>query len=287
MARLVPALAAALLLLAGCSGSDDAATDTLPVAESIASTSPPTTPAPVVTDPPAPTTTIVTEGATVIVANGNIVGGSAGRMTDALAAVGFTVGPAVNGTEKIESSIVYHADTPAAEAVAASVAAQLGGVTVEVLPEAVPIEGELTGEVLVLLGNLQADRTISELSGAPAAEEIDPIPNAGSTVIVANGSGIAGSAGRMSGQLESAGFVVGTPTNSTAQASESVVYFDTAAADATVVFADAEALAAVLGGIAVLELPNDVPTDSGSLDGDILLVLGVAEADVPLSDFAD
>jgi len=36
----------------------------------------------------------------------------------------------------------------------------------------------------------------------------------------------------------------------------------------------------------VLALPDDVPTDSGSLDGDILLVLGTNEVDKTLAELA-
>ena len=115
---------------------------------------------------------------------------------------------------------------------------------------------------------------------------VDPVENAGSTIIVANASGVGGSAGRMSDLLEAAGFTVGTPTNSTAQASESVLYYDEAGANAAVIKVDADALAATLGGLTVLAAPADVPTDSGSLDGDILLVLGTNEADKTLAELA-
>ncbi len=278
-------LAGSLLLVAACGGSDgdSSATTTTEVAsEATASTA-----APVTTPAPETTTTIVmvVEGATVVVANGNIIGGSAGRMTDALTLEGFTTGTPVDGTEKVEDSVVYHVDDPTAEVVAGSLAAKLGGVSVEALPDAPPIDGEFTGDVLLLLGNLQADKSIAELSGvsatAEAEVEVEAIENDGSTVVVANGSGISGSAGRMSDLLEAAGFTVGTPTNSTAEASDSVVYY--ASDDAK---ADADAVAEVMGGLTVLPLPDDVPTDSGSLDGDILVVLGTNEADKSLADLA-
>jgi len=289
MSRIVPALlSATLLVLAACSGGSDEtasstpSTDTEVADDTTASTAAPTTAAPET----ATTVALVIEGATVVVANGNIVGGSAGRMADALALEGFEVGTSVDGTEKVEESIVYHADDDTAQAVAESLAVKLGSVDVEPLPETLPIEGEFTGDVLLLLGNLQADKSIVELSGATAAAGVDPVENSGSTVIVANGSGVGGSAGEMSGQLESAGFTVGTATNSTAQASESVLYYNEDADDAETVKADADALAATLGGLTVLALPDDVPTDSGSLDGDILLVLGTNEAGKTLAELA-
>ncbi len=290
MSRIVPVvLSGSLLALAACGGgSDDASsttTTTEAATETVVTTAPATT-----AEPEAPTTVaLVVEGATVVVANGNIIGGSAGRMSDALALEGFETGTPVDGSAKVEASVVYYtADDAAAQVVAESLAIKLGGVDVEPLPETVPIEGEFTGGVLLVLGNLQADKSITELSGVTVAVavDVDPVANEGSTVVVANGSGVSGSAGRMSSLLEAAGFTVGTPTNSTAQASESVIYYDENGDDAAVVKADADALAAALGGLTVLALPADVPTDSGSLDGDILLVLGTNEADKSLTELA-
>jgi len=124
------------------------------------------------------------------------------------------------------------------------------------------------------------------VGGTSASADIEAVENSGSTVVVANGSGISGSAGRMSDELEAAGFTMGTPTNSTADATESVVYYDDSGATAAIVKADAETLATTLGGLTVLALPDDVPTESGSLDGDILLVLGSDEAEMSLAELA-
>jgi hypothetical protein len=272
-------LAGCLLFVAACGGGSDGDSSATTTTEATTASTAATT-----TTPAAATTTtvaMVVEGATVVVANGNISSGSAGRMTDALALEGFTTGTPVDGTEKVEDSIVYYVDDPTAEVVAASLAVKLGGVSVEALPEAAPIDGEFTGDVLLLLGNLQADKSIAELSGGSTAADGEAIENDGSIVVVANGSGISGSAGRMSDQLEAVGFVVGTPANSTAEASESVVYFASEEAQA-----DAEIVAEAMGGLTVLPLPDDVPTDTGSLDGDILVVLGTNEADKSLADLA-
>lgn len=281
-ARIGPALlVGSLLVVAACGGSDGGSSTTTtseaPAAVDSTIAAPVTTPAPA-----APTTVaLVVEGATVIVANGNIVGGSAGRMTDALALEGFTTGTPVNGTEKVDESIVYHVDDPAAEVVATSLATMLGGVSVEPITDPAPIDVDFTGDVLLLLGNTQADRTIAELSGVAATADVDTVPAGSSTVVVANGSGVGGSAGQMTDQLEAAGFTVGTATNSTARASESVVYVASDAAQA-----DADLLAETLGGLTVLTLPDDVPTESGTLDGDILLVLGSDEAGKSIADLA-
>lgn len=255
----------------------------VPVVETSVSTAAPIATAAPVT---AATVPLVFDGATVVVANGNIVGGSAGRMTDALARAGFTTGDAVNGSEKVEESIVYYTAVAGAQDVAETLAITLGGINVEVLPEAAPTEdGTLAGgQVLLLLGNNQADKPLTELANGSTentAANVGAIVNGGSSIVVANANTTSGSAGRMSSVLEAAGFTVGTPADSTAQASESVVYY---ASDA--VRADAEVLAATLGGLTVLALPDDVPTTSGSLDGDILLVLGSNEADKTLAQLA-
>jgi len=131
------------------------------------------------TEPP-----LVTEGATVIVANASGVPGSAGRMTDELTALGFTMGTATNATTGIiEQSIVYYdPGIAAAQAVADSVARVLGGVVVETVPTPPPVEGgSLDGAgVVVMLGTAQADKTIAELSTPDAAVVTAP-PVAGGT----------------------------------------------------------------------------------------------------------
>ena len=63
---------------------------------------------------------------------------------------------------------------------------------------------------------------------------------------------------------------------------ESVAYYESDDAKA-----DADALATALGGLTAVPLPDDVPTESGTLDGDILLVLGTDEADKSLADLAE
>jgi hypothetical protein len=42
--------------------------------------------------------------------------------------------------------------------------------------------------------------------------------------------------------------------------------------------ADAEILGAEFGGVDVEPMPDEIPTDSGELDGDVLLLLGTTEA---------
>ncbi|MDX2379703.1 MAG: LytR C-terminal domain-containing protein [Acidimicrobiia bacterium] len=120
----------------------------------------------------APTTTVftpVTEGATVVVANANTVGGSAGRMTKTLEAAGFTMGDPVNAGETLDESIVYYdTSVAAARAVAESVGVLLGGLVVEAVPTPPPTDDGTMGDgsVLLMLGNNEADKTIEELTAA-------------------------------------------------------------------------------------------------------------------------
>lgn len=131
------------------------------------------------TTSPLPTTTTtttiprVTEGATVVVANANTVGGSAGAMTKSLELAGYTMGEAVNGTgPNIDDSIVYYDSTvAAAQDVANSVARDMGGLAVLPVPTPPPTEsGTLDGAgVLVMLGNNEAGKTLEQLAGSAAA----------------------------------------------------------------------------------------------------------------------
>ena len=140
----------------------------------------------------ATTTTVplVTEGATVVVANANTVGGSAGRMTETLGDAGYNMGSPVNGTVTLDESIVYYDPTnAAAQAVAESVARSLGGVVVDVVPTPPPVDnGSLDGAgVLVMLGNNEADKTLEILAEQAALETTPGLgtspPVAGSDVV--------------------------------------------------------------------------------------------------------
>ena len=141
----------------------------------------------------ATTTTVplVTEGATVVVANANTVGGSAGRMSDSLADVGYNMGSPVNGAVTLDDSIVYYDPTnTAAQGVADSVARSLGGVAVDVVPTPPPVDnGSLDGAgVLLMLGNNEADKTLEGLAQQAAAETT---PGLGTSPPVAGGDVVA------------------------------------------------------------------------------------------------
>ena len=286
--RLAAFAAVGCLALASCGGGDDDSADTTVPEESTtdpAITDPVTTEAATTTADAEPADTeLVTDGATVVVANASGVGGSAGSMSEELDGAGFTTGTPTNSTESLSETIVHFTDAAGAEAVAQSVGQVLGGVDVIALPESVPTEsGELEGgEVLVLLGTDTAGRTLEQIESGEEVEvaaPIEAVENNGTNVVVANANTIGGSAGRMSDQLSDAGFTVGTPTNASSTVDGSLVYYGTAEGAQ----ADAESVAELLGGVDVLALPDPAPVEGGEFDGDVLVVLGAAEADQPLS----
>lgn len=134
------------------------------------------------------TTTVperVTTGASVLVANANTVGGSAGIMTKTLEAAGYTVIDPVDASgPNVTSSIVYYDEAQAAaEAVANSVARDLGGVDVLVLPDPAPTASGDIGDagVMVLLGDDEAGKTLEELSGLTEETTSAPDPSDGDT----------------------------------------------------------------------------------------------------------
>lgn len=152
----------------GNDGDDGDGTDTT------VATLPPTT-----TEPP-----IVVDGASVLVANANSVGGSASSMTRALeTGPGFTLVDPVNASDSVgdvdESVIYYDPTVVAAQSVAESLSRVLGGVaTIAPVPETPPTsDGSLNGAgVLLMLGNDKAGKTLAEL--AP-----DVVTSDGATVV--------------------------------------------------------------------------------------------------------
>jgi len=134
------------------------------------------------------TTTVaarVTTGASVLVANANTVGGSAGIMTKTLEAAGYTVVDPVDASgPNVAASIVYYDEAQAAaEDVANSVAQDLGGLDVLVLPTPPPTTSGDIGDagVLVLLGDDEAGKTLEELSEAAEETTAAPDPSDGDT----------------------------------------------------------------------------------------------------------
>lgn len=135
---------------------------------------------------------IVTDGADVIVANANDVGGSAGQMQRALELAGFTVVAAVDGSAALgdlDESVIYYDETnPQALAVATSLGEVLGGVSsIGPLTGTPPTaDGEMQGaDVLLMLGTDKAGKSLEELNpelnGTGAATEVTNPPIAGDT----------------------------------------------------------------------------------------------------------
>ncbi len=161
-------------------GSDDAAVTT-----TIGGTSTTTT-----TEPP-----LVTTGASVIVANANGIGGSAGAMTRALeTVVGFTVVDPTNASTAVgdlDTSVIYYESSIAgAQAVAESLNTVLGGdLQVSPLQGTPPTrDGSMNGAgVLLMLGNDKANQTLEELNPELTATTPTNPPVAGETTTTAAG----------------------------------------------------------------------------------------------------
>ena len=103
-------------------------------------------------------------GSVVVVANASGVGGSAGAMTTELSLAGFETGEPANALEQQEASTVHFTEAEGAQEDAELVAELLGGVEVSAVPDPAPIDGEFTGDVLVLLGADEAGQTLDELN---------------------------------------------------------------------------------------------------------------------------
>jgi LytR cell envelope-related transcriptional attenuator len=148
------------------------------------------------TSVPGPTTPAgpVRTGATVSVANASGVGGSAAAMSTALQTAGYTMGtPGNNNTgSNLKTSVVYYVDgDAAAQAVAQSVATEMGGVQIAVMPAPPPIDKGLgTSTVLVMVGTDTAGKTLADLAAATtttAAGGVAPPAAVGVTTTTAAG----------------------------------------------------------------------------------------------------
>lgn len=157
------------------------------------------------TDPNATTTTDVTQestttttpplvvsGASVIVANANGIGGSAGGMTRTLEAVGFTLVDPTDASSTVPvldvSVIYFEPEMTGAQAVAESVNRVLGNdLQVSPLQGTPPTQdGSLNGAgVLLMLGTDKANKTLDELNPDRVATEVTNPPVAGETTTTA------------------------------------------------------------------------------------------------------
>jgi len=107
---------------------------------------------------------------------------------------------------------------------------------------------------------------------------VPPLVTEGATVLVANASGVPGSAGRMTTELATLGFTMGEATNSTQSGlAASIVQYDPTIAAAQAV---AESVARSMGGLTVEAVPTPAPVEGGSLNGaGVVVLLGTDEAD--------
>lgn len=180
----VVAVIAGFLILRAITNDDDDSSDDL-VLDSIPTDDSTVTPATGGGDSSvpeiSPTTTLgrTTTGATVVVANASGIGGSAAAMTTVLQGAGFTMGEPGNNTSgtNLDASVVYYTvGDAAAQAVAATVAGDIGGVTIAEMPSPPPIDVGLgTSTVLVMVGTDTANKTLADLSPA----SVTPPPVAG------------------------------------------------------------------------------------------------------------
>jgi hypothetical protein len=140
--------------------------------------------------PPATTTTteppLVTTGASVIVANANGLGGTAGGMSRALEAAGFDMVDPTDASSAIpvlDTTVIYYVpEIAGAQAVADSVNRVMGGdLQVSQLQGTPPTQdGSMDGAgVLVMLGTDKANKTLDEMNPPQAATEVTNPPVAG------------------------------------------------------------------------------------------------------------
>jgi hypothetical protein len=106
----------------------------------------------------APTTTIDKKSFKVIVANGSGVAGSAGKWTNGLTALGYTMLPATNATQSGQAtSTVYF--LPGAEAAAQDVAKTIGATNVAAWPsDNPPVKAIGDANVVIVLGQDVANK---------------------------------------------------------------------------------------------------------------------------------
>lgn len=142
------------------------------------------------TEPP-----LVTSGASVIVANANGLGGTAGNMTRTLEAVGFQMVDPTDASSTVgtlEATVIYYAsDIAGSQEVADSVNRVMGGdLQVSALQGTPPTaDGSMGGAgVLVMLGTDKANQTLDEMNPDRVANpEVTNPPVAGETTTTTAG----------------------------------------------------------------------------------------------------
>jgi hypothetical protein len=133
------------------------------------------------------------------------------------------------------------------------------------------------------------DSVVDDITGGlsgttvPTSTTEPPLVTAGTSVVVANTSGVPGSAGRMTEELASANFEMVTPAiNSTRPVAEAtIVQYDPSVAASQAV---AESVARVMGGLRVEPVGSPPDVTDGNLNGaGVLVLLGTNEADKTLA----
>lgn len=113
-------------------------------------------------------------------------------------------------------------------------------------------------------------------SGPGTTPPAQTVPRTAATVVVANASGVGGSAASMTQALQGAGYTMGTAGNTTeAQLTTSVVYYVAGDANAQGVAAQ---VAADMGGITTAEMPAAPPIDAGLGGATVLVMVGTDTA---------
>ncbi len=122
------------------------------------------------------------------------------------------------------------------------------------------------------------DTTIETL---PVDTTVVPVALTAFKVQIANGSGISGSAGLLTTEMQGRGYIVQPAINKsevTPKATVTIVYYLLGSE------APAAQVARDLGGVATLPMPTPIPTETASLgEASVLILLGTDLAGKPLS----
>jgi hypothetical protein len=122
----------------------------------------------------------------------------------------------------------------------------------------------------------QASLPVESTTTTAPAQTTTTLLTTGFEVMVANASGVGGSAGKLTDQLTARGFVMESATNSAAGTpiqSTTIVYYLPGFE------AGAQSVASVLGGKTIEAMPEVVPTEDGSLGAaSVLVLLGTDQA---------
>jgi hypothetical protein len=102
------------------------------------------------------------------------------------------------------------------------------------------------------------------------------------TIVVANASGVGGSAGRMTTALQGAGYKTGEPTDATGgNLDRSVVYFARGVNGAR---DTADSVARAMGGLRVRQIPIEPPISGEIGNAGVLVMLGTDTAEKTLAE---